>query len=165
MAKRFFETSIWTQNRWFRELKPTSKLFWFYLIGNCDNVGVWEEDWALASFITGATLDPEDILNDIDGRVVRISPKKLWISDFCDFQYKNLRDNPTDKPRLSYIELLKKHGLWEEYLYPFDTPCKISNTLKDKDKVTDKEKVPEREKEQVMDKDEFDYNFDEDENT
>ena len=47
MAKRFIETTMWTGNKWFRKLEPKYKLLWFYLISNCDAVGVWEEDLEL----------------------------------------------------------------------------------------------------------------------
>ena len=159
MAKRFFETSIWTNNQWFRKLKPESKLFWFYLLGSCDNVGVWEEDWDLASFIIGTKLNPAEILQDINDRVCRISTKKMWIIDFCDFQYKGLRDNPQDKPRLSYIELLKKHDIWEEYLKGMDTlliplPYPL-DTLKEKEK----DKVQDKDREKEEDQDENNYNI------
>lgn len=134
MSKRFFETSIWTQNQWFRKLKPTTKLFWFYLLGNCDNVGVWEEDWDLASFIIGEPLNPGEIYKDLNGKIRSISSKKIWIVDFCNFQYKELNEQTADKPRKSYIELLKKHGLWQEYLYPMDRVLENLQASKEKEK-------------------------------
>lgn len=146
-GNRFFKCEIWTQNKWFRELDPTTKLFWFYLIGTCDNVGVWEEDWILASFVMGTPLNSESIIQKLESRVQRISNTKLWITDFCDFQYGVLNDNTTDKPRLSYIKLLKKHGLWQGLYKPLDNPLQAPKD-KDKDKATEKdtEKYPEREK-------------------
>lgn len=153
-GNRFFKCEIWTQNRWFRELKPTSKLFWFYLVGTCDNVGVWEEDWALASFVMGTPLDPETLLKDMGDRVQRIAPTKLWITDFCDFQYGQLNDETTDKPRLSYIKLLKKHGLWQTLYKPLGNPLE-SPKDKDKEKTTDKE--PEREKDNDQENDDFEF--------
>ncbi len=118
MAKRFFETTIWTQNQWFRKLKPTTKLFWFYLLGNCDNVGVWEEDWELVSFIIGETVNKDEIFKDLQDKIYLMSHKKIWVTDFCNFQYGVLNEESADNPRKSYITLLKKHGLWEAYLYP-----------------------------------------------
>ena len=134
MSKRFFETTIWTQNQWFRKLKPTTKLFWFYLIGNCDNVGVWEEDWDLASFIIGEPLKPGEIYKDLNGKIEPISHKKIWIRDFCDFQYKELNEQTADNPRKSYIALLKKHGLWQEYLNPLAGAHRILQAPKEQDK-------------------------------
>lgn len=149
-GNRFFKCEIWTQNKWFRELNPTTKLFWFYLIGTCDNVGVWEEDWELASFVMKISLDTKEIIHSLDSRVQRISPGKLWITDFCDFQYGILNDQRTDAPGLSYIKLLKKHGLWEGVNKPLGNPLV---TPKDKDKDKDKDKAPGKDKEQDRDKD------------
>lgn len=119
MAKRFIDGSIWTQNQWFRQLKPEVKLFWFYIITTCDNVGVWEEDFALASFIIGAEIIKEEVYAELDGKIQIISDRKIWIKDFCRFQYGLLeRNNSTNRPHQSYITLLKKHGLWYAYLYP-----------------------------------------------
>jgi len=134
MAKRFIDTTIWTQNQWFRKLKPTSKLFWFYLICNCDSVGVWEEDWELVEFITGAPIPKEETYQDLNGRIRRLSNNKIWVRDFCNFQYKELKESTADKPRLSYIALLKCHGLWEEYCNPMDTVWEEIYTLKEKEK-------------------------------
>jgi len=134
MAKRFIDTTIWTQNQWFRKLQPTTKLFWFYLISTCDNVGVWEEDWELASFIIGTEIVKEEIYDDLSERIRILSNKKIWVRDFCDFQYKKLDETNADKPRQSYIELLKNHGLWQEYLYPNDTVWETFYASKEKEK-------------------------------
>lgn len=137
MAKRFIDTTIWTQNQWFRKLKPTSKLFWFYLICNCDNVGVWEEDWGLVEFIIGTSVPRDETLDDLNGKIRILSNKKIWIRDFCNFQYKELNEETADKPRQSYIALLKKHGLWQEYTNPMDTVWETFYTPKEKEKDKD----------------------------
>ena len=131
MAKRFLETTIWTQNKWFRKLKPEIKLFWFYLLSNCDTVGVWEEDIELASFVIGCELNIKEILDAFNNRIFVFNGKKWWIRDFCSFQYGELKEsNITNKPHQSYIALLKKHSLWIEY-------AKTIHSLKDKDKEKD----------------------------
>ena len=118
MAKRFIDTTIWTQNEWFRKLDTKTKLFWFYLFTNCDNVGVWEEDFELVSFILNEEIN-EGIYSNLKERIYKISPKKIWIKDFCDFQYGELVESNTgNKPHQSYIKSLKSYGLWEIYLDP-----------------------------------------------
>jgi len=149
-GKRYFKSEIWTQNKWFRELDPTTKLFWFYLIGTCDNVGVWEEDWELASFVMRVTLDSDSIIQKLESRVQRISPVKLWVTDFCDFQYGGLSEHTADKAGLSYVKLLKKHNLWKTLYKPLDSPLEDP---KDKDKDKDKDKVLEKDKDNYQDKD------------
>jgi hypothetical protein len=148
MAKRFIETTIWTQNQWFRKLPLPVRLFWFYLISNCDSVGVWEEDFELASFIIGNELCKEEVYAHLDGKIKIISEKKIWIKDFCSFQYGELKEEAiTNRPHQSYITLLKKHRLWIDYQYSM-------NRDKEKDKEPDMEKGKdqdrEEEKEQTM---------------
>jgi hypothetical protein len=134
MAKRFIDTSLWTQNKWFRKLKPKHKLFWVYLICNCDTVGVWEEDFELASYIIGEEFSKSEIDEIFAEKIKWFCGKKLWIVDFCNFQYGPLiEENKNNKPHQSYINLLKKHSLWIEYEKSF-------KRLKDKDKEKDMDK-------------------------
>jgi hypothetical protein len=118
MAKRFIDTTIWTQNQWFRQLHPSTKLFWFYLISHCDSVGVWEEDFELASYIIGVKLDKDVLYGALNGKIKILSDKKIWIKDFCHFQYGELiESNITNMPHQSYIKRLRQHSLWIDYLY------------------------------------------------
>lgn len=137
--KRFIETSIWTQNKWFRKLKPKYKLFWIYIICNCDAVGVWEEDFELVSYIIGDDFTREEIDGIFAGKIKWFNEKKLWIIDFCNFQYGALIEkNTANKPHQSYINLLKKHSLWIDYCRGMKYPLDGAKD-KDKDKDIDKE--------------------------
>lgn len=151
MAKRFIDTTIWTQNKWFRKLKPEHKLFWFYLLTTCDSVGVWEEDLELASFIIGFDFSNTKLLEDLGNQILVLNDKKWWIKDFCTFQYGELiENNHTNKPHQAYISMLKKHSLWIDYTNSI-------NRVKEKEK--DKEKDKEKEKDNSLIKVE---NFNED---
>ena len=145
--KRFIETTIWTQNKWFRKLSPRNKLFWIYLICNCDAVGVWEEDLELASFIMGEEITKDEINKSFDGKILWVDDKKVWIKDFCNFQYGPLNEsNINNKPHQSYINLLKKHSLWIEYAKGIEYPMERD---KEKEKDKDKEKVKDKDKDFV----------------
>lgn len=50
--KRFTETEKW-KDVWFRELKGTEKLMFFYVIENCNNAGFYEEDMPMMTLQTG----------------------------------------------------------------------------------------------------------------
>jgi hypothetical protein len=133
--KRFIDTTIWTQNKWFRKLEPKYKLLWFYLISNCDSVGVWEEDFELASFIIGEEFNKDQVNEIFEGKIKWFCNKKLWIIDFCNFQYGILiEENITNKPHQSYISSLKKHSLWIDYKKTINSPF---HRAKDKDKDKD----------------------------
>lgn len=146
MSKRFIETTIWIQNKWFRKLEPKYKLFWYYLISNCDSVGVWEEDLELASYIIGEEYGCDDVLSAF-GKQIRVinDGKKWWLFDFCNFQYGNLKEDHTaNRPHQSYIALLKKHRLYIDYK-------KSTQRLKEQDKDKDKDKEKEKNSYEVED--------------
>lgn len=137
MAKRFIDTTLWTQNKWFRKLKPKDKLFWIYLICNCDAVGVWEEDFELASFIIGDEFTKGEIDKTFAEKIKWFCDKKIWIIDFCNFQYGVLKEeNITNKPHQSYIKLLKKHSLYIDYT---NSIHRDKEKEKDKEQETDKD--------------------------
>ncbi len=146
MGKRFFDTEIWLKNKWFRKLKPKFKLFWFYLISNCDSVGVWEEDIELASYAIQYDYDCDEILKVFGHKIKLFSNnEKWWIKDFVNFQYGILQNNPDNKPHTSYINLLKKHELYIDYKKGIYT-LKEKEKEKDKEKDKEKEEIPKRRK-------------------
>ena len=135
MAKRFTDTAKWTNNKWFFELSVELKLFWIYLLDNCDSVGVWEENIELTNIIIGYTYPLDTLLDKFKKQIYVFKDKrKWWIIDFCDFQYGNLNEDSTSKPIQSYISLLKKHSLWKEY-------SKGIHNLKEKDKEKEKDNL------------------------
>jgi hypothetical protein len=156
MAKRFIDSTIWTQNQWFRKLNPKTKLFWIYLFTTCDNVGVWEEDFDLVSYIIGEPIIKEEVYKQLDGKIKIMSDKKIWLKGFCDVQYGYLdEEHPKNIPHQSYIKLLKFHSLWQDYAYPMDTLLKNIYRLKDKEKDIDKEKDTDTDKDSYGENDNF----------
>ena len=140
MAKRFTDTTKWTQNKWFRKLPQAYKLFWLYLLDSCDAVGVWEEDVELASMIIGHQYNIGELLSIFKEQIhVFRDGKKWWIIDFCNFQYGELREDSGCKPHLYYIGLLKRHTLWIPY-----TDCiqRFKEKDIDKEKEKDQEQDP-----------------------
>jgi len=145
MAKRFTDTAKWTNNKWFFNLSVELKLFWIYLLDNCDSVGVWEENIELSNIIIGYTYPLDTLLKKFKKQIFLFKDKrKWWIIDFCKFQYGELHEDSTSKPIQSYISLLKKHGLWKEYLRGMDTLKE-----KEKGKVKEKGKGKEEDKESL----------------
>ena len=49
MAKRFTDTEKW-KDPWFCALTEKEKLFWVYIVDNCDHAGIWRVNWPLVQF-------------------------------------------------------------------------------------------------------------------
>tara|TARA_R110002167_G_scaffold6763_1_gene31938 strand:+ start:5509 stop:6309 length:801 start_codon:yes stop_codon:yes gene_type:complete len=114
--KRFTETDKWAKDKWFGELEPRYKLFWLYLIDNCDNVGVWEVNLRVANLLIGYAYPMDTLLEAFKGKIhVFDSGEKWWIRSFVDFQHGILDPESLSKPILSYFKLLEKHSLYKEY--------------------------------------------------
>lgn len=160
MKKRYHDIEIW-KKRWFMNLSPQEKCAVFYIKDDCDNVGVWDANIELAEFIIKADIDWKALLDKANGNIQVLDNGKWWIVDFCMFQYTELSENSTSPPIKSHVNLLKKHGLWEEYLrvakgygYPRERVTETSVTLKEKEKekvkVKEKDKVKEEDKEKDL---------------
>lgn len=113
--KRMTDTRLW-EKPWFRKMTPSEKCAWRYLIDRCDNVGVWEADTELAEFYIGDSIDWEAFREKLNGNVEVLEGGKWWVVDFCLFQHPDLDEESGSNAIRSYIDLLKKHGLWEMYL-------------------------------------------------
>ncbi len=109
MSKRFTETNKWC-NPWFRKLDPKRKLLWVYLTDNCDQAGVIEIDWELATFQIGTRVCAKD-LDAFEGRVATLPKDKLWIRTFVQFQYGKI--SRECKPHNPVFAALDRHGLTE----------------------------------------------------
>lgn len=127
MPKRFTATEKWT-DPWFCSLTDNEKLFWLFLLDNCDNAGIWRVNWfVFGCYVKNFKYNPEPFKD----RVIVMDKEKWFIPKFVTYQYGNL--NPNCLPHLSVIRILQKHTVTEQY-------AKGCLTLKDKDKDKDKAK-------------------------
>jgi len=127
MAKRFTATEKWI-DPWFCNLRPIDKLFWIYLLDNCDHAGIWQVNWPLVKFHLGDFDFNEIVFN---GRIIELSKEKWFIPKFIIFQYGEL--NPENRAHLSVINILKKEGALKGLKQPLQG-CKDKDKDKDKDK-------------------------------
>lgn len=139
--KRFTETTKWG-NPWYRKLEPRLKLLWQYMLDHCDNAGVIEVDWELASFQIGEEVEESD-LESFGERIESIHGSKLWICGFIEFQCGELKESC--RPHQAVIKLLHSHKLSERVLnpYPKGIPTlagRDQEKEKEQDKDTDQEK-------------------------
>ena len=105
--KRFVDCDIWGK-KWFRELPPKTKLFYFYMITKCDHAGMYDVDLELAAFQIGMPISSADI-NKILKHIKIVKDDKYWIKGFVDFQYGELKD--TNNAHISVIKILNKYGI------------------------------------------------------
>jgi hypothetical protein len=156
MAKRYTDTGKWGK-RWLRELSPEMKLFWFYLLDNCDHAGIWDVDIELAGFQIGLQLDGDEILDIFKNRIEVTKNGKWFVPKFIEFQYGEL--NESNKVHKSVIHKLEKVGAWgfpqgacEGLPRPYDEAKD-----KDKDKDMDKDKELKDKEQKISVKESFEY--------
>jgi len=129
MAKRFTDSEKW-KKPWFRSLSPVEKCFWVYVLDNCDQAGIWDVDFQLASFCIGDSLDEVRIREVFKKQYAEVAGGKRWhIPDFLDFQYGELRYS--NRLHAFVLNLLKKQGV----LIPLK---RVPPGAKDKDKNKDR---------------------------
>lgn len=140
IVKRFTETQKWA-DPWFMDLPAKWKLFWVYLLDNCDNAGVWTPNMRLAAVQIGENFEAAEALRVFAERIEVLPNGKWHVTKFVEFQFGELSDSC--KPHKSIKNLMEKHGLAgssKGYPYPLDT-------------LQEKEKEKEQEQEQDKDQD------------
>lgn len=106
MPKRLTATEKWT-DPWFCSLTDNEKLFWLYLLDNCNHAGIWEPNWFMFGvYVRNFTFKAEHF----QGRIVDLGVK-WFIPKFIDFQYGGIAKlNPENKAHASVLALLEKEG-------------------------------------------------------
>jgi len=130
VAKRFTESTKW-KKLWIRKLDPKYKLFWFYLLDNCDHAGIYDADIESASFHIGIEYNKEEILETFNRKIVPFKKDKWFIPKFVEYQYGELNEN--NRAHLSVINILNKYNLL--------APSKELQSILDEAKVKSKGKV------------------------
>lgn len=117
-----------------------------YLLDKCDFAGVLDVDLATVAHFIGSPVSNDDINTALRGRGVWIKPDRLFIPDFVEFQYGDLKEE--SRPHLSVIKTLQRHSIDPKKLTLCKGYRKGIHTLKDKDK--DKDQVKDKEKERLF---------------
>lgn len=108
MAKRFIDTAIFRKD-FIRGLDAPCKLFWLYLINECDHAGLWDVEIEVAEIRLGVKL-PKNAVEKFGGKIRPVDGGKKWfIPSFIDFQYGKL--NPENRAHGAAISLLNKFNL------------------------------------------------------
>ena len=141
MAKRFIDTGLF-RKKWIRQLDPNMKLFWIYLLTDCDHAGIWDVDVERASFQLKVELDESEILNTFNRKIVPFKPGKWFVPKFIVYQYGEL--NESNRAHNSVIKILTKYKLYKGLTRGLQGPMDMDKELdmdKDKDKGSKKEQL------------------------
>ena len=129
MPKRFTDTQKW-QDEWFMELPAKYKLFYLYLLDNCDHAGIWKVNLRLANFHIGSELNLDEIKELFGDRILEFKDGYFYIQKFILFQYGGIKNDSVGKSISKILEsnnlLGAKEGL--------PSPC-VGTKVKVKDKV------------------------------
>ena len=143
MAKRFISTEIWDED-WFLDMPPEYKLFWFYMLSNCDHAGLFKVNLRSFCGLNGVKIDSNAALeyfNKGKQRIKVLENQQVWlIEDFFAFQY-GTTFNPENRVHASIEKLYLKYDL---------KMTSIRGLTDLKDRVKDKDKDKDKEKEEVF---------------
>lgn len=142
MAKRFTDTAIWGED-WFLDMPNEYKLFWYYMLSNCDHSGVYKVNLRSFCSLNEVKLSSSKVLEHFNAgkQRIRVLQDNVWlIEDFFVYQYGetfNANNRVHESIKKVYqkynIELTSIRGLK-------DHKDRVKDKDIDKDIVKDKEK-------------------------
>lgn len=132
MAKRFTATEIWGED-WFIEMPLEYKLFWYYILAECDHGGLFKVNLGSFCRLNGVNLTSNralELFNNGKERV-RVISKSVWfIEDFFVYQYGE-KLNLKNRVHKSVFDLYQKN---EIKLTSIRGLIEVTEGVKDKDK-------------------------------
>ena len=113
MKKRFTDTDKWA-DPWFRQLSPTAKLLWQWILDYCDNAGVLDPDWELAGFQIGENVIPSIV--EIESRIERLENGAIFVPKFIYFQYLSEKKPTLSRESNAHVPIfasIRKYNLFD----------------------------------------------------
>ena len=143
MAKRFIDTDLF-RKPFMRSLEAPYKALWIYLLCECDHAGIWVVELDVAQIRMGLKLDPDKVLEKMQGAVVSVDGGRKWyLPDFVPFQYGTLNpDNRVHASALSRLEALGINPSESKENKPLTSPLQ-GDKDKDKDTIEEEERASE----------------------
>ena len=112
MAKRFIESGTF-RNEFIRSLPAEYKLFYLYLLCECDHCGIWSVEMDVASLRIGANVIRSEALKHFKNKIVEFDNGTKWfIPAFIFFQYGDV-SNAANKIHKSVCNRLEKNNLFQ----------------------------------------------------
>ena len=139
MAKRFTDSEKW-KDAWFMDLPSKYKLFWLYLLDECNHAGIWKVNFKISSFYIGEHLEYSEVKRLLNARITILSDEYWFINKFIKYQYKCDIEglNPKNKAHLSTIKILNE---WDNFKHLTTPLLGVKDKDKDKELVISKEVV------------------------
>jgi hypothetical protein len=112
MAKRFFSTEIWNED-WFIDMPTEYKLFWYYMLSNCDHSGVFKVNLRPYCTLNQINLSSEkafELFNVGKERIIKVRQDVWLIPDFFVFQYGPIL-NLNNNVHLGASNIYKKYNI------------------------------------------------------
>lgn len=133
MAKRFTDNEKW-KDTWFIDLPTKYKLFWIYILDECNHAGIWKVNFKVASFFIGEHLEDSEVKRILKDRIIVLNDNYWYVKKFIKYQYKlEIQElNPKNKLHLSVLKLLNEYKEFK----PLASPLL---GVKDKEKDIDKD--------------------------
>lgn len=136
MAKRFTDNEKW-KKRLFKGLSTVDKLFFLYILDECDHAGIWHIEVDIAEIRIGEEIDIENFKKQMGKHLIEFDNGEKWfIPTFVEFQYGEL--NPSVNAHKSVINKLTKQKLLKLLK---NSSGGVKDKDKDKDKDMDKDKA------------------------
>lgn len=137
MAKRFTDTNIWAED-WFLEMPNEYKLFWYFVLCNCDHSGIFKVNLRVFCSLNGVSLDAKKAVEyfNYGKERIRVISENLWlIEEFFSYQYGETF-NPNNRVHDSIEKIYIKHGIKMTSIRGLKD---LKDRVKDKDKDKDNE--------------------------
>tara|TARA_R110002051_G_scaffold1515_2_gene8380 strand:- start:2164 stop:2775 length:612 start_codon:yes stop_codon:yes gene_type:complete len=110
MAKRMTDTDKWKKG-FIRSLPSKYKLFWLYILDDCNHAGVWETDFEVASIRIGSKITEKEAAPLLASQIKIFDDGNKWfIPKFNDFQYGTLNEN--SRVHQSVIKIIDRYDLY-----------------------------------------------------
>lgn len=112
MAKRFTSTDIWTED-WFLDMPMEYKMFWYYMLANCDHAGLYKVNLRSFCGLNEVKLTSKTALtyfNTGKQRIREISERVWLIEEYYIYQYGHIL-NINNKVHKSILQLYIKHDI------------------------------------------------------
>tara|TARA_R110000868_G_scaffold36279_7_gene128950 strand:- start:3943 stop:4509 length:567 start_codon:yes stop_codon:yes gene_type:complete len=135
MAKRFTSTEIWGED-WFLDMPIEYKLFWYYILSNCDHAGLFRVNLRAFCNLNQVKLNLADAIAYFNSNKdrIRIVSENVWlIEDFFNYQYGETF-NPNNRVHESIQKLYNKHNIKMTSIRGLTD---LKDRVKDKDKDKD----------------------------